>query len=300
MISGEYSFYQNGKLIAVSKNLITNEGKKAILRYLAGKVTSWSGGLVIGADTATPAVTDTNLGFEFARGTVDLWAPDFTDNSIIVKGQIPTDVVGRVQEVGIHMKSENNYAPADSLLITDFDSNYTEITANPSFTRETTNIRIGRAGSGVSGAAGSVITVSLPYLFMDMGGYQTTDTFALAYYNADPNCASIKVRLITSAGNYYEAIVTPSASVGYKVSTFAKSTFTTVGAPEWTNITQIDFVVTAASGGASSTTLDGFRVNDTDYYDDFALVSRALVSPEIVKDDTQPLDIEYKVKFSFS
>lgn len=297
-VDGTYYFYQGGKLVGTHKNLITDEGKKAILRYLAAKVEAWSGGIAIGVGSSTPAATDVSMNFEIGRGEVDLWSPDFADNSIIVKGTIPVDVVGDIHEVGIHMQATNSRAPADSLLITDFDDAYTEVEGH---TRDTSaELRVGRAGAKVTPAASTSATVTLPYMFMDMSGYQGTDKIALAFYLADANCSDIRIKFMTDDANYFAIGIIPQTSAGYYISSITKQNFAATGTPDWANITKLEFQATAGAGGAAGVTFDGLRVNDTDYYDDFALVSRALVSPAIVKDDSHPLDIEYRVRFTFS
>ena len=65
MIKGTYIFYENGKEIGKSNNVITKFGKRFITNFIAGNMPSTARDIAIGIDTTTATENDTRFGFEF-------------------------------------------------------------------------------------------------------------------------------------------------------------------------------------------------------------------------------------------
>ena len=135
MITGEYTFYQDGVEIGKFKNLITTYGKKYLTSFLAGFNQSASKDIALGIDSTTALASNTRLGFEFYKLPVTLASIDTSSGySIVYKTVIPQDVAGIISEIGLYpgeRKSTNNY---DSKFISDFKTStdwYTSINTNP-------------------------------------------------------------------------------------------------------------------------------------------------------------------------
>jgi archaellin len=106
------------------------------------------------------------------------------------------------------------------------------------------------------------------------------------------------LRFVTSAGNYFQTSIATPASGTYTIASVLKSAFTTTGSPDWSNITQVDIVVTSTAGGIGSIDFDGVRIEDTDAnQEESVLVSRSILGSPLVKTADLPLDIEYAVTF---
>ena len=93
MIKGTYIFYQDGKEICRSSNVITKFGKRFIANFLAGNIEDASKDIAIGIDTTAATDEDTRLGFEFYRLPVTLGSTDIqtaTVTSVSGSGSVIT------------------------------------------------------------------------------------------------------------------------------------------------------------------------------------------------------------------
>lgn len=291
---GIYRIFKNGELIAEQPNLITTRGKNIILRYLAGNLSAWAGGIGVGSGAAAPALTDNKLQFEFHRLSVEVRAADTNSSSIIIKSSVPQNLVGVVHELGLYPFAQPGGTNAPGHLILDFNPNYIELMGGSL----STNTRVGGASYRVSSAAGTTTTVTAPHIRSDFSGYGDQDTFTLAGFTNDVNAVSLRTRMKVDDANYFEYTASVAPRVEYQTMDWQKSQFVATGSPTWENVASVDFALTAAAGGASSMDLDGFRINDTDIYPDFALVSRATLTTPIEKMQGESMDIEYKIGFN--
>ena len=137
-----------------------------------------------------------------------------------------------------------------------------------------------------------------------MSGYSESDTIRLAYYREDTNLSTIKVRLYSESNKYYEATISPTSGIGYKISDdIPLSTFfsgATSPAPDVKNINQIGIVVTAGSGGTTYVGMDGLRINDEDTFDPiFGMISRTHLATPISKVAGRQVDVEYRLDLEF-
>ena len=82
MIKGIYRIFKNGLEVASQENLVTNNGKDMILKYLGSSVSSWAADLVVGTgsslsgSTNAAKVTDTILEYEVVRNIIKLRSPN--------------------------------------------------------------------------------------------------------------------------------------------------------------------------------------------------------------------------------
>jgi hypothetical protein len=93
MIKGQYVVYKNGKEISRQNNVVTNFGKDAILRYLCGAISNWSGALAVGVGNTAAIVSDTRLAFELSRNIVTLRAPSYSIDAAVAQTQLTNNIV---------------------------------------------------------------------------------------------------------------------------------------------------------------------------------------------------------------
>ena len=160
-------------------------------------------------------------------------------------------------------------------------------------TFDTANTRIGTDSLKHTPAASATSASVLSGINPDLVDYSSLDTFVLAYYVANSNTSSIKVRLRTDSSNYYEyTISTPTT--GYKFSSFTKGSATVVGSPSWADINEIEVRTTATGGGSASVQFDGLRIEDVDSVaPEYGLVARFIALTPVTKEAGIVQDIEY-------
>lgn len=292
-IKGTYRVYRNGVLVAIEPNLITTKGRSIILRYLAGNLSAWAGGIGVGSGSTVATVGDTKLEFEFERLHVDVRAADVNNSNIIIKASMPQNAAGTVHELGLYPFAQPGGTDAAGHLILDFNSNFTELTGGTT----STNSRVGGASYTASAAASATTTIVAPYVRSDFSGYGDQDTFTLAMFVNDANASTVRVRMKVDDTNYFDYTQTIGAATGYRTFEWQKSQFVATGTPSWDSIASAEFAFTAGAL-ASTVDLDGFRINDTDVYPDFGLVSRAILTTPITKNAGESMDVEYSIGFT--
>lgn len=282
MITGTFKLYQGEELVGEGHNLITDEGKRAILRYLAGQIPGLVTDIGVGVGTSTPLGTDTDLHFEMEKVPVDFGSVNYTTNQITFKGTIPQGSVGTISEIGLWYSATDG----DEDFLTSFDSE-SEVWDVGSFV--TTNARIGIDALRLSPGASATLTSRLTDVALDLSDYKFSDPIRMAF-NRSGNTTSIVLRLMTDASNYFS--ITVSSIAGYNVATFTKSGFTATGAPSWDNITMIEVAATGGTGGGT-VDFDGVRIRSDFAPEGDVLISRGLLGAPIVKTDVSAMDIEY-------
>lgn len=298
MLRGTYRVYKDGLLVAEQPNIITTTGRGLILRYLAGNIGTFAGAIAVGSHAVPATVGDTKLGFEYARGAVTLGAAYVPANQIVFKATIPMETSGLIYEMGLYpflRQTETEYAGQVYL---GFDSNLEGLVGGGV---NTTNYRIGTDSYEATVAASTATATSTATITAEQArgnfiGYGPSDSFSLAYFINDANTASIRVRLYVDNLNYFEYTVSPGTATGYRVTDWNKSAFVATGTPSWEDITYADFTIAAGTGGATTVQLDGLRVNDTDVYPDYGLVSRAVFATPIIKRPGEQMDVEYAME----
>jgi hypothetical protein len=298
-MKGIYRFYQDGNLIREVTNLITTEGQRLALRYLAGQSTSLGGAIGMGVSAVAADVGDVRLSFEVDRVPVVLRNADYNNNVVLFKGTIEQDVVFTIYEAGLWSTASNNLSGEfDSKLITTFDTeteDWTNITVDTTANR--TSEDAVKVSAGISSTTSTRLDVD-----MDLSGYSINDTFSLAFSKPNNNISTIKLIFedTVGSGTLYLTKTVSALPTGYNVLSFRKGDFTSTGTIAWDSINRFGFDVTAG-GTAGYVILDGLRAEDTDTPNqDFVLVSRTVLSSPISKTNTAPMDVEYALDFDIA
>lgn len=291
---GIYRFYQNGELISTAENLITTEGKRLILRYLAGLAPNLGEVLVVGVGATAANIADTSLTFEIDRATISLKSPNYSLNQVVFKGSIPQEVIYKIYEVGLFSQASNALSGEfASRMLTTFD---TSIETWSNVTLDTTQQRTSVDAVRVDVAASATVNVRAPAT-LDLSGYTFNDEFKLAFYKPTNNITNLTLVFENvSATTLSRTIAVGGLPIGYNVISFKKGDFT--GTATWDAITNYGVNVQAnATGGY--VILDGIRIEDTDTPNlDYILVSHAVLASPLIKDGTAPYDIEYALEFT--
>lgn len=290
-MSGTYRLYSRGKLVAASKNIITSGGRDVLTQFMANEIGQWAGSLSVGADSTAAALADKRLGFEFARVPILSRQANTDTYNVTVLGEFPATVTGTIHEIGLWSLEVNSLTIAPGGIITDFSDTVQELVGG---VENTTNVRVGPSSRSVTATAGNTSTVTIPELNKDFSSYRETDSFVLSYFLLDSNTASIRIRMLEDASNYFEYTIAPSGALDYKIVTWTKSQFVATGSPSWSSIGSLEVAVTA-SGGTTELPLDGFRINDDNDYTDFKLVSRSVLGTPYQKLTGEPLQFEYTI-----
>lgn len=288
---GKYRLKQNEQVIAEANNIITVEGRKAILRYLAGDIAEWAGAIVLGVSDVPATMGDKRLVFEADRAPIVLRVADIQNDTIVFRATFGTGVIGKIYELGITTGAYSDDELGSSRIITDFNPDFQEIEGG---IVDVNNYRLSNKSLSLLVPATMTRIVTLPSFYQDFSVYQDSDTFALAYELFDANASSITVRFLVNGTNYFEHTFVPSNVAGYYVTEWQLAACTAVGAPAWGEIGSINVIATA---GAADTivNLDGLRINDTAASEDNVLVSRAVLTTPNKKIIDQELEVEYEV-----
>jgi len=296
MMNGIYRFYQNGKLIATHRNLITDEGRRLILRYMAGDAPSIGGAISLGVGATPATTTDDRLNFEVYRADVTLRNADYATNLILFKGTIEQEVELTAFEAGLWSTPSNTLGTADSQMITTFDTSveeWTNVVVDTSSAR--TSVDAVRVDAGANTTTSPRLEVDL-----DLTGYSTEDAFLLAFHKPNNDINSIKLVFANSisGGSLTLSKIISSLPIGYNVLSFRKGDFVSTGSIDWDNIDTLGIDVTAGTT-AGYVILDGIRIEDMDTPDqDHILVSRTVLSIPLVKTNVAPMEVEYSLEFS--
>ncbi len=299
MINGVYRFYQNGELVGEHKNLITTEGSRLVLRYLAGQSPSLGGAIAVGVSATAATTADTRLGFEISRQDVELRNADYVNTIVVFKGTIPQEESFKIYESGLWSTAANNLSGEfESKILTTFDFDLESWT---NVTLDTTQQRTGVDAAKVTVSASSTVSPKVD-VDMDLSGYSANDTFLLAFYKPDNNITTIKMVFedTTTGGSFNRSVTISALPVGYNVISFRKGDFTATGTVSWSSINRMGFDVTAGGTG-SYVILDAVRIEDTDTPNqEYILVSHSVLGSPITKTNVAPMDIEYALDFTIS
>lgn len=283
---GFYRIYSEDKIIAEFDNIITDNGKKAIGRFLAGQQSFWADSLAIGSGTSSPQASNNSLDMEFWREEIDLRSYNAEEDEILVRSIIPASVVGKIHEIGIYAAPGNDSLSTGPIVVF-FDSSEEAWSGG---TADTTNNRIGQSSLSVSASSqGTSISLDTD---SDFRVFTSDDVFKLAY-SAAAGVSSVRIRLKASDNDFREYSFNPAASA-YSVESWGIQNFTVTGNPQWSEVYEIE--VTAFGSGAI--TYDALSVVKNPLVDDRrVLVSRALVSVNgnnfFSKKPQRELQIEY-------
>lgn len=307
MIKGTYIYYENGKEIYRSSNVITKYGKRFLTNFIAGTDSFSSKSMAFGVDSTAATENDTRLGFEFYRtpilfGSTDIQTlNDITNYSVVYKATIPQDVAGYITEVGLYPEFKESLSSFDSKFILDFESQL-EWTNTPLITLD--EARIGQYLLKMSSNGTSAKEYKTNIQTLDLSGYSVNDTLRLAFIKYDANLQNIIIKFYSSDLDFYSVTVTPASGTGYKLSSeitlnnlFSNASTTNV---DPTNINKIGITITPTSGQSTSVGLDGLRINDEDTFSpNFGLISRSILTTPLVKLAGRQVDVEYRLDLGF-
>jgi len=314
MIKGTYVFYEDGKEICRSSNLITKYGKRFLTNYMAGTVSFEGKNMALGIATSSEyALSDTNsrLGFEFYRMPVDFGTSNIQSDgaggftySVIYKSTIPKDIAGVINEIGLYPSARLSSNYYDSKFISDFDDNILWVDTNgdhPVLYDSVSSVlpRSGKYFMRISSPSVGAMEYTANVNTVDISGYSVNDSLTISYYEPDQTLGSIKVRFYSSDIDYFEAVLDADGSVGnHIVSTTLSSMLSNpVGAPNAKAISKIGILAVSSSSAPTYVYLDGLRINDEDTFDPaYGLISRSIITGGLVKESGRQVDVEYRLE----
>lgn len=284
--------------------MITKFGKRFLTNFIAGNTSFSNKEIAIGiANNTEYPLSDTNsrLGFEFYRiparaGGIDIDASVTpTKYTVIYSATIPTNIAGKINEVGLYPgeRSSKNYF--DSKFITDFELPF-EWTPVPDI--DQSNFRVGDSSLIFKSNGAAEQEYKLPLGKYDLSGYGSLDTICFSYKVNNALLSQIKVRFYSSETSYYQ-VVFNNHSVGYNIKEKNISDLNSVNSPDINNITHLGIVIVPTTGEAS-VSVDGLRINDEDTFDPtYGLIARSILPAEITKVLGRESQIEFKLDLSF-
>lgn len=267
--------------------MITNDGKDAIMRYLAGYVSRIGDLISVGIGSSPESATDNNLQFEITSQTVQQIGADMAAGLLIFKVTLPAGITGRIKEVSLWTGRQVASGNATSEIVTLVDNLYEQWTGGT----WATGSKINDSTLLISTAASSSAGASPETYAQDLSMFTARDNIVVAY-EVVANVASLRLDFGTDANNRYSAVIN-NPPVGYNITAINFGSFVKTGTPDWANTTYLAAVVTASSAGAGSVKLDGIRINQA--LVEGIMVSRKVLPQEIVKERNAPLDIEYSM-----
>jgi hypothetical protein len=283
--------------------MITRFGKRFLIDFIAGNRTFFDKVLAVGiAKDAEYELSDTNsrLGFEFYSVPVLFGGIDIDTSVVpytytaIYSTKLPTNLAGKINEIAIYpgrRSSSNSYG---NQFITTFESSFEW---SPSPVLNEIDYRVGNSSLDLSsdGISPKEYIATIPNF--DMSGYSNFDTLSFSYKVNDSNLAAVKIRLYSSAVDYYEFNFV-NHIVGWNIKDIEIADMTSNGNPDPSLISKIGVVVIPV-GSATSITVDGLRINDEDTFDPaYGMIARSNIS-EIEKVAGRELTIEYKLDLNF-
>lgn len=294
-MKGIYRFYQNGELVGVSENLITTEGKRLILRYLAGQASDLGGAIGLGVGAAAATVTDSRLTFEVERAIVTLKNADYNNNLVIFKTTIPQESVFKIYEACLWSTASPVNTESSSRLISTFEldvESWTNMTVDSTIAR--TSADSGRVDAGANLTTNSRLVVD-----SDLSAYSGSDSFLLAFNKVNANITDLSLVFENDTGGSFKLTKSITAlPVGYNVLAFNKGEFVATGTIAWNAITKYGIDVKAGATGGY-VILDGLRVEDLDTVSlEHIMVSRSVLASPLTKTTIAPMDIEYALEFN--
>lgn len=299
---GTYVFKQAGEIVGTSTNLITTQGRREIMRFLAGHRGTIGGAIGLGVGDTPTALTDTELVLEYERIMVEVSAPDFTRGLIIYKGTIPKLMEGSIYESCLWT---NPAQIAKSTNILSFDKDYEAWSTG---TWSPTGTRLGGDGLRLDAATGLEVSSVLPVFTGNLVDVGLNDTFTLAVYCADANTDLVRVRFSAADDLRYFTYENLNPVKGYNILKFKKADFVQTGALNFSEVTKATVFVKANAADApidpeigeplgytgTRATFDRLLVKPYNAEDiGNILVSRSVAGAPIVKSPVAPMEVEY-------
>jgi len=301
---GTYVFKQDGKEVGRSENLITTNGRKVLLQYLAGTRVDWAADMCFGAIDTAPSLSDIELNFETARVPVSLKtyksATSGNPDLIIVRGTLPASLYANIYEIGLYPESRiTDVANRNNKIITDFSdlSNWVASIADQSqsITDQGTVSITGYSAQGAASPRIGGFSVDLAQntsyqnntFGFNLLGYSDLDTLKILAYNTAAGIVTITLKDVQN--NSYVFTYTLSDNAGYQI----------LSAPFPANVSFTNTInsITIATDNTASVTIDAIKASvSTELTNEDYLISKSVLSTPIAKIYGTPLDVEYYVQ----
>ncbi len=284
--------------------MITKFGKRFLANFVAGNSAFSSKEMALGIATSTEyALSNTNsrLGFEFYRVPIRQGGIDIDTSvsparyTVIYSATIPTNIAGKINEIGIYSGQSYSKNLYESKFISNFELPYKW---SPEPALDQTDYRVGDSSLifTSNGAAAKEYTYDLGDI--DLSGYNPSDTLSFSYKVNDANLSSLKVRLYSSDTSYLQFTFT-GHSVGYNIKNLNMSTGVSTGTFNAQSVVKLGIVVTPTSA-QTSVSMDGLRINDEDTFDpEYGLIARSMLDSTLIKVIGREAAIEFKLDLSF-
>lgn len=283
--------------------MITKFGKRFLTEYIAGNKSFANKDMAIGISNSSEYnLSDTNsrLGFEFFRLPVRFGGIDIdtsvtpTKYTVIYSATLPTNLAGKINEVGIYPRQRSSTNRFDNKFITDFESIYDW---SPEPDNDQNDYRVGNSSLKFTSNGTSAKEYTSVIEDLDISGYSNFDTLSFSYKVNNAFLSDVKVKLYSSDQDYYQFTFS-GHSVGWNIKDISFSDMIQEGSPIKSRISKIGVVVNPTTSQAEIL-VDGLRVNDEDTFDpSYGLIARSNIS-EVEKIQGRELLIEYKMDLSF-
>lgn len=314
---GTYIFYEDGKEIYRSKNLLTKFGKRYLTQYLAGSNNTQAKDIAIGIGSDSPTENDTQLGFEFYKSRASIQSADIqtssatglTSYAVVYKTTLPVDISGYINEVGLFPSIGFNDTDYQSKIISTFENNTLWLDgSSPATQTSSPSPSIGTKWISLTSTSGAVKQYTYA-TELDLSGYSSEDSITLSYRQSDLNLQYVFIRFYSSDSDYYEARFNGS-SVGNKLAklnfkylydnlTQSNAAGFNVGSPTQ-SIIKISVGAKANSSTTANVLFDGLRINDEDSFrTDYGMISRSVLLTPQIKYLGKEMDIEYRLGINF-
>lgn len=284
--------------------MITKFGKRFLTDFIAGNVLFTNKDLAVGIANNSEyplSVSNSRLGFEFYRLPVKFGGIDIdtsvspTKYTAIFSTTLPTNMSGKINELGIYpsnRSSKNNY---DSRFISDFELPL-DWQDTPDI--DQTNCRVGDSSLIFVSDGTNQKEYKSTINGFDLVGYSNWDSLSLSYRVNNSNLSSIKIRFYSSVDDYFQ-FTFDEVSQGNHIQSIDLLNMESVGNPDRANINTLGVVIVPDSGQAS-VSLDGLRINDEDTFDpSYGLIARSILSTEVEKVFGREMFIEFKLDIAF-
>jgi len=312
-LAGEYRFYEDGKEIYRSKNILTKFGKRYITQYLAGQASTNSKDIAVGIGSNAASENNTGLNFEFYRAQVNLSSVNIQTSpttglstyGVVYKTTLPVDVSGIISEIGLFPSitlGATDYASKSISNFSDYqqwkndDDSYSTVVTTPT-------PRIGSNHLSLTATASNRKQYS-SNVEIDVSGYSPNDSLTVAYVQSDLNLDYVFVKLYSSSTNYYEIRYPGDVAIGNKINSLTLNNLYSsgfgLGTPDNSSIIKVSIGAKAKSSGSTNVLFDGLRINDEDSFrSDYGLISRSVLTNPITKSIGRQMDIEYRLGLTF-
>jgi hypothetical protein len=284
--------------------MITKFGKRFLTNFVAGNSSFSSKEMALGISTnAEYALSDTNsrLGFEFYRVPIRQGGIDIDTSvspvkyTVIYSATLPTNIAGKINEIGIYSGQSYTRNLYDSKFLSDFELPYKW---SPEPALDQTDYRVGDSSLIFTSNAALPKEYTYDLGTMDVSGYNPSDTLSFSYKVNDANLSSLKVKLYSSDTDYLQFTFT-GHSLGYNIKNLNMSTGVSTGTFNPQSVVKLGIVVTPTTA-QTSVSMDGLRINDEDTFDPaYGLIARSILDSTMIKVIGREASIEFKLDLSF-